>query len=675
MAAKLCLNMIVKNESGRILRALASVKGHVSYVVVVDTGSDDNTKDLIRSYCGSNNIPCVVQDAPFHDWSQARNAALAHARHAWIRDKDAFDYILLMDADMELVVVDPSWTDDLKGPSTDMWQKAGTLEYLNRRVIKADAPGGYLGVTHEYLDVPAAGMVPLAKAYFKDYADGANRPDKFKRDIKLLKQGLKDEPGNGRYMFYLANSYRDAGKHDKAIKWYQRRIDIGGWDEELWMSQYHIASCYNAMGNEAEFIRNMQIAYNQRPSRVEPLYDLAHHYRMKGDNAISCVFSEAGMQVPPSGDVLFVNKFVAELGCKEEFAICAFYLPSKRENGFRINNQVSLVAGDYAGSRYLAKSNMFFYLEPLSKTCPSFKSRDMDFGAPEGWTAMNPSVTVDSNDYLMANVRCVNYTMDEAGRYLIKGTDGTANATNPINTRNFFVGLTDALTVAASTELLRPDPDHVQFPLVVGWEDCRLFPANGDMWVSATARQYHADGNCEQVIGRVDTTSTPYSTVDWLRMLREPRETQKNWSPIIEHGRGPIRFMYRPGHVVDIDGKDIVKHDTGFDSNALCGSSQVIPFNDGYLGLVHESSIRPGGTIRFYYHRFAYYEKDFQLRRLSRPFYFDGEGERPCIEFAAGLAMRKAGKDLVISYGWKDRVARIATVDAGEVVKLLWFRS
>ncbi|HBY69284.1 MAG TPA: glycosyl transferase, partial [Flavobacteriaceae bacterium] len=50
---RLCLTMIVKNESAIIKRCLDSVKQHIDYWVIFDTGSTDNTKDLIKDYLSS----------------------------------------------------------------------------------------------------------------------------------------------------------------------------------------------------------------------------------------------------------------------------------------------------------------------------------------------------------------------------------------------------------------------------------------------------------------------------------------------------------------------------------------------------------------------------------------------------------------------------------------------
>ena len=669
-----CLNMIVKNEAARVTRAFDSVVQYLTAAVIVDTGSTDDTIAVTKKYFKDHNIPCVINEIGFVDWSQARNSALMAARNAITEGAvPKCDYLLLMDADMEIRVNDPiRFVGYNSGPSYDMYQIGGTLHYQNRRLLKVTETGGYLGVTHEYLDIATAGCIPEDVAYFIDHADGANRPEKFKRDIRLLKDGLRQEPNNARYFFYLAQSYRDAGQHQNAAHWFKKRVEAGGWDEEVWNAQLNYAHCLRALGKDAEFIRELLIAYNMRPSRAETLHALANYYRLRSEQATSLVFSEAGLQIPKSKDALFVNDYVYEVGMAEEYSICAFYQESKRKNGFIVTNHLALKPGPYAQARELAKYNLFWYLPKIMEFCPSFKSRKIDFTPPKNWAAMNPSVT-RYKDMLMCVVRTVNYRMDEWGRYLIQGTDGTANATNPINTRNYLVGLDDKLTVHSELEILRPDDLPCEFPLVIGFEDMRLISWKDQLWTSSTVRQIHPDGNCEQVLARINTAiSAPPTLTDIKRMLREPRETQKNWAPIHNPADDSLRFLYKPGHVVDIHGNDVSVHPTtGLDTAHIRGSSQLIPFESGWLSIHHEAGFIPGRQTRHYFHRFMYHDAAFRLTRVSLPFVFEDKQ----IEFCAGMCWHPDNNQLVISYGVRDSEARIATVSHRDVSKLIWLAS
>lgn len=97
---KLAWNAIVRNEVGCIERCMASLLPHVDAAVVVDTGSIDGTPDKIKEWFERAGKSVEIHHAPFVNFSQARNEALRCARASSFD----WDYLLLADADMELVV-------------------------------------------------------------------------------------------------------------------------------------------------------------------------------------------------------------------------------------------------------------------------------------------------------------------------------------------------------------------------------------------------------------------------------------------------------------------------------------------------------------------------------------------------------------------------------------------
>jgi glycosyltransferase involved in cell wall biosynthesis len=82
------LAIIAKNEARNLPRLLESVKGCFDEIVVVDTGSTDETKSIAASY------GCEVFDFEWvSDFSKARNFAFSKA---------TCDYIMWLDCDDEL---------------------------------------------------------------------------------------------------------------------------------------------------------------------------------------------------------------------------------------------------------------------------------------------------------------------------------------------------------------------------------------------------------------------------------------------------------------------------------------------------------------------------------------------------------------------------------------------
>ena len=94
----------------------------------------------------------------------------------------------------------------------------------------------------------------------------------------------------------------------------------------------------------------------------------------------------------------------------------------------------------------------------------------------------------------------------------------------------------------------------------------------------------------------------------------------------------------------------------------------MLPYGNGYLALVHEARQIPGKPTRYYSHRFVQFDDEFKVKKITAPFYFNEKG----IEYAMGLAWHpEEPTNLVISYGFEDAEARIATVSQSDVDRLL----
>lgn len=657
MSVKLCLNGIVKNEAARIERMLKSVGPYVSSYVIVDTGSTDGTDVLIKTFFQERGIKGIIAYQPFINFSQARNAAIRAAETS----RFAGEYLLLVDADMELQVINPNWTYEINGgPSYDMIQKGGDTAYGNRRLLHSKVKGRYIGSTHEYLDVVAAGLIE--GAFFIDHADGSNRADKFERDIALLLKDIEKDPKNVRSWFYLANSYRDAGKYPEAIAAYRERVLLGGWDEERWNAQHSMALCMKELGKDDAFVANMVKAYNMRPTRAESLHELAAYYRGRGDNTASTLFSEAGLELPLPSDLLFVSTAPYGYGMREHFSITAWYDEKKRAKGFKVCDSLATDPKIPAHVREGARSNLWHYVTPLAGMDIGLVFHKLPTPPCDNYVPLNPSIAA-VNGKLAAIVRTVNYNITEDGRYEIRNGDGSINDSNPIHTRNFYVEYDDSF-VPTYTQELEPRLLPPKFNLVIGFEDMRLthHPDDNSLHFSATCREQNEQGWCEQWTGEI---LPGVGNILGARRLgpRPPHVThEKNWMPIASVVR-PDTFMYRLGKVIDWEGETLQDHKTPYDVEHINGGTQVIPFGDSmYLACVHEAFYRDGK--RYYVHRMVMFDGQFRVEMLGKPFvFFDKQ-----IEFAAGMCLHNS--KLLISFGVRDKEAWVASIPKDNIHRL-----
>src|SRR5207237_2022976 len=145
----------------------------------------DGTQEFIRSFFAARNIPGELHSYPFINFAQARNEALDRARASAM----PFDYLLLLDADTELLVHAPAFTGHLTSAAYTVRQRHG-ITYRNIRLLRRDARARYRGVTHEFLSVDCGETGSLDDISLLDHASGSNRVDKYKRDIRLIPEEL-----------------------------------------------------------------------------------------------------------------------------------------------------------------------------------------------------------------------------------------------------------------------------------------------------------------------------------------------------------------------------------------------------------------------------------------------------------------------------------------------------
>jgi glycosyltransferase involved in cell wall biosynthesis len=365
----ICLNMIVKNEAEVIRRCLDSVKDVIDTWVIMDTGSKDGTQNIIRAHL--KDIPGTLYERPWKNWGETRSEAFELA-------KGKADYILFMDADDVLEFTDgpkfPKLTEDVYF----MWRGNDAFSYLKQQLVKGDLPWRWVGVTHEYLDCDkpyTSGRLDDVRYLSLDDGASSHDPRKFWKNVELLQDGLQKEPQNTRYMFYLAESYYDAGEKAKALEWYQKRIDMQGWEqEEIFWSKFRIAYILKSLKvADSIVIAALKDAIAYRPHRPEPYYYLAELCNSQQDYKTAYEYIEAYNHVkqPPLHDYLFYANWIQNYGLLFQKSICAYYL-GHYEEALEACDQ--LLANKHLPEnwRKLAETNRQFPLEKLTGSKKEF---------------------------------------------------------------------------------------------------------------------------------------------------------------------------------------------------------------------------------------------------------------------------------------------------------------
>jgi tetratricopeptide (TPR) repeat protein len=167
---------------------------------------------------------------------------------------------------------------------------------------------------------------PATRGLFDSARNTLSQQEKYSRDAAVLEEALKTEPENARYAFYLGQSWRDAGQPEKALAAYRRRAAMPGWEEEGWMAQYQAARLLETLGRGAEAVEAYLGSYQRRPSRAEPLCDLARVHRMKKAFQVAYLFAKQATSLAKTDDVLFVDESVYRWRSLDELAIASYWV-------------------------------------------------------------------------------------------------------------------------------------------------------------------------------------------------------------------------------------------------------------------------------------------------------------------------------------------------------------
>jgi len=675
--------MIVKNESKIIERLMLSVLPLIDSYCICDTGSTDNTVELIESFFEKHNIPGKIVTEPFQDFGYNRTFALKACNGL----ADA-DYLLLMDADMKLRINPTLNIAELKESLTQcayyIYQGSDTFFYKNVRILRNDPEYSYWGVTHEFVKTPQGTVyleIDRARLFIDDIGDGGAKADKFERDVKLLLKGLEENPGNDRYTFYLANSYRDAGMSKEAIERYQERIKIGGWHEEIWHSHYSIGKCYEKMGDMPNAINAWLEAYQFYPNRIENLYRIVHYYRSTGKNTLACSFYEMAKEElvkNTTQDHLFLEKEVYDFKLDYEFTVLAYY---RNPNKLDVVAACTKVMFHPHAPENLTKnvlSNYKFYSPNLADfglqrdNMNVLKKIGNTLNIDSSLISSTPSICVDPlvKSRLIVNLRYVNYRIGDKGEYINKENIVTKNVIAYIDISK------KEWRLESETELkYNPSYDN----LYVGLEDVRIMGHGGKLYFNANRGL--SSGNMVIEHGLINLKSR--STLSHIIEIDGQHGVEKNWV-MFQDAERELKMIYgwhplKIGKIVDHPESKIDDKNNPVKKFMVTNEIKTPPFFKWFRGSTNGE--RVGDEIwfichivsyedrRYYYHIFVALDvKTMELKRYSRIFTFEKEK----VEYTLGFVYLEENKELLIGYSLMDRETKYMTIGRDKVEELFY---
>lgn len=300
----------------------------------------------------------------------------------------------------------------------------------------------------------------------------------------------------------------------------------------------------------------------------------------------------------------------------------------------------------------------------------------------DGTGLCNSSIFIDNNGDILLNLRHVHYLLyhDEFKQQYWSGW-GCLAYLNPeddvsLTTGNYLCKLNpdtlyieDAIKIDTSKHDIKPNWEFI------GLEDARVVRWDKTLFISGVRRDIKNDGEGRMELCEIDWQKDYCKEITRDRIL-PPTHTylEKNWMPILDmpyhyvKWTAPLEIVkVNPntrkksqapnGEITEIESKTVITNNfTLPGARHQRGSSQVIPFKDGRMAILHECDFWYNENNRkdaIYYHRFIFWDKDWNVTKITKPFKFMDTQ----IEFCCGLAEKD--NNLLISFGFQDNAAYV----------------
>lgn len=693
----ICLNMIVKNEAKVISRLLESVAPLIDSYCICDTGSTDNTIEIIESFFKERNIFGKIVQEPFKDFGYNRTFAL---NACCSMPKGTADYLLLLDADMILSIQPEFPPEKIKQKLEEcdlyayhLFQGSESFNYKNTRIVRNNVGFTYWGVTHEYVNAPPGmkldyGIFSKDELFIIDIGDGGSKSDKFERDIRLLKKGLEEIPNNDRYTFYLANSYRDHGDDDLAIETYKKRVEIGGWIEEVWQSLFSIGKLYKKKNDIANAIYYWLEAYNKFPNRIENLYEIIYHYRVEGKHLLAYNFfliAENSRNKYKGHDYLFTQADIYLYKLDYEYSIIGYYHNPENRDMKNICMKILKCPIVEGGIYRNILSNYKFYATEITKMETPIHPKNLEILLSIGSNIKNddfvsstPSICFDQDGDLVVCQRYVNYRIDDNGGYVNKdhiitknvirsilGVD-SMNPQNDIWESNGISGIEYELTY-----------DEIYDGRYKGIEDIRILSNNGNIYYNGnrgfTDSPNHPGSPHKEnfymgvEFGLFDwkNESTVITSNSKILYYDQERDLEKNWV-LFQNPNRPecLKSIYKwnPLTIGDIHQDNgvfketHVFHDMPQFFHDLRGSTNGVIVDNEIWFICHLVSYE---DRRYYYHIMVVLDKNtMRLKKYTPLWTFEKEK----VEYTLGFVYFPLQNQFMIGYSKMDRETKYTLI-------------
>lgn len=253
MTGLLSIAMIVKDEEAQLGACLASVKEIADEIVVVDTGSVDQTVEIATRYTDK-----VYRYSWQGDFSAARNFAVTQCTCEWILSIDADEYLADGSTALRKIIANTTKEafivplNNYTGPGCSAYNRFGVVRLFRNRPYYR-----YLGKIHEQITIANQEVVGYSDfpVICHRYISSGQRRDKRRRNINMLREQLQAEPDNEAFIqYYLGCEWLGLGRHRQAHACFQSAYEQLDKRHLFFRSSTvrNLVACLKVMGNFKE---------------------------------------------------------------------------------------------------------------------------------------------------------------------------------------------------------------------------------------------------------------------------------------------------------------------------------------------------------------------------------------------------------------------------------------
>lgn len=300
----LSICLIAKNEEKHLKRLVDSLEGIQDEIILVDTGSSDNTIQVAKE------LGMKVYERPWdNSFCRARNFSCSKASGEWIfcpdcdevvkKPKEFLRFLKSVDASVNQIALYLHISWDYEGKPINVFPsqrcfRRGTHEWA--------------GDLHEFL-TPLPGFrsnVQICEsAWFEHHPDINKNRDWY---IDILREQANNNPNDPRYLHYMGREALYKGLYVEALGYFERCLEYHTWDLERSQTRIYMSDCYVHLNQPDKAEEQLLLSLKEEPTRRDAYFKLGELYRGQNKHDRAVIWYRACTSVPKTKPRYFTNE-------------------------------------------------------------------------------------------------------------------------------------------------------------------------------------------------------------------------------------------------------------------------------------------------------------------------------------------------------------------------------